>query len=91
MQGGRFVTNMRTKDGSASFDLGGVYATVEPERLLNYTLDDGRKVEVSFTAVKESTMPTQRFEPATVSSEELQCTGWQAILNNFKNYVEGQQ
>jgi hypothetical protein len=29
------------------------------------------------------------FDPETENSLELQKNGWQAILNNFKAYVEG--
>ena len=28
------------------------------------------------------------FDPETENSIELQKNGWQAILNNFKNYTE---
>lgn len=30
----------------------------------------------------------ESFDPETENSEELQQQGWQAILNNFKKYVE---
>jgi hypothetical protein len=32
---------------------------------------------------------TQTFDPENENSEEKQRSGWQAILDNFKKYVEG--
>ncbi len=88
--GGRFKTVMAAKDGSFSFDFGGIYTEVEPSRRLAYTMDDGRKVSVDFAEDGDSTMVTETFDPETENSPEMQKNGWQAILDNFKKYVESQ-
>jgi uncharacterized protein YndB with AHSA1/START domain len=87
--GGRFVTRMEAKDGSMGFDFSGVNSEIRQHEHLGYTLDDGRKVVVSFKASENQTEVTETFDPESVNPRELQQMGWQAILNNFKKYVEG--
>src|SRR4051794_28910380 len=48
--GGSFNYRMEAKDGSFGFDFGGVYDEVKPRELIRYTIGDGRRVEVAFTA-----------------------------------------
>lgn len=86
--GGRFKFTMAAKDGSVSFDFTGTYTAVEPHAYLAYTLDDGRTVDVTFTPADKHTHIVERFEAETVNPPEMQQTGWQAILNNFKRHVE---
>ncbi len=87
--GGTFKTTMAAKDKSASFDFTGVYTAVKEHELIEYTMDDGRHVKVEFTELPESVKVTEAFEPESENSEEMQRSGWQAILDNFKKYVEG--
>src|SRR5688500_12458492 len=47
--GGKFLARMEAKDGSFGFDFGGVYHEVKPNELIEYTMDDGRKVSINFT------------------------------------------
>src|SRR5262245_18132257 len=47
--GGRFSSRMEAKDGSEGFDFSGVYTDVAVHERLAYTMDDGRKAEVTFT------------------------------------------
>lgn len=86
--GGKFVTTMAAKDGSFSFDFGGEYTEVVPHQLIAYTLGDGRKVKIVFESENGSTQITETFEAETTNSAEMQQTGWQAILNSFKQYAE---
>jgi uncharacterized protein YndB with AHSA1/START domain len=86
--GGRFVSRMEARDGSMGFDFGGVYDEVIENKKIAYTLDDGRKVIVSFTEAGTATRIVEEFEAEDQHSAELQQQGWQAILNNFKSYVE---
>lgn len=87
--GGKFKTVMAAKDKSASFDFTGTYTAVKDHELIEYTLDDGRRVKVEFAELPEGVKVTETFEPETANSEEVQRSGWQAILDNFKKYVEG--
>jgi uncharacterized protein YndB with AHSA1/START domain len=86
--GGRFTAVMAAKDGSTKFDFGGTYDAVEPNALIEYTMDDGRKVRVAFESDGEKTNIVESFDPETENTEELQRAGWQAILGNFKKYAE---
>lgn len=85
--GGRFTTRMEAKDGSAGFDFGGIYSIVEENKLLEYTMDDGRKVKVEFSDTPEGTLVTETFDPENQNSIDMQRDGWQSILENFKKYV----
>ena len=87
-EGGRFTTTMAAKDGSMSFDFAGEYTKVEDLKFISYTLDDDRKVTVSFEADGNATRIVEKFEPEQTNSPELQQAGWQSILDNFKNYTE---
>lgn len=88
--GGRFTSRMEAKDGSMGFDFGGTYTSVIPNEFIAYSMDDNRKVEISFKTKNGQTLIVQKFEPETSNPREFQQAGWQAILNNFKNYAEAQ-
>lgn len=85
---GKFSTTMAAKDGSYSFEFGGVYTKVEPKKLAEYELGDGRKVSVTFSGAGNGTKVVQSFEAETENPVEMQKAGWQAILNNMKSYTE---
>lgn len=86
--GGTFSTTMAAKDGSYSFDFGGVYDNVKEYELIQYTMGDNRKVEVIFTLEGKDTKIVETFEAESTHSLEMQRGGWQAILDNFKKYTE---
>ena len=88
-EGGRFKTVMAAKDGSASFDFTGTYDAVKENELLEYTIDDGRKVSAQFEQNDDGTTHVvQMFEPESENDPEFQRQGWQGILDNFKQHVE---
>jgi predicted 3-demethylubiquinone-9 3-methyltransferase (glyoxalase superfamily)/uncharacterized protein YndB with AHSA1/START domain len=86
--GGSFSSRMEAKDGSFGFDFGGVYDQVIENQRIDYTMDDGRKVWVHFTEVDGATHVLESFEAESENPAELQRQGWQAILDNFRQYVE---
>ena len=86
--GGSFSSRMEAKDGSFGFDFGGTYDTVEEHKTIAYTMDDNRKVKVDFSGDGDATTVIETFEAEGTHSLELQKGGWQAILDNFKKYVE---
>ncbi|MGG1550973.1 SRPBCC family protein [Paenibacillus ferrarius] len=86
--GGKFLTRMEAKDGSMGFDFGGVYDVVKLHEQISYTLGDGRKVDISFTAQGNETKVVEIFDAESTHSIEMQQAGWQAILDNFKRYTE---
>ena len=86
--GHRFKTTMAAKDGSQSFDFTGIYTNISENKSIEYDLDDGRNVKIVFETLPEGTSVIQVFDPEMKNSRELQQAGWQAILDNFKKYVE---
>lgn len=86
--GGTFTSRMEAKDGSMGFDFGGKYDAIRTNEYIEYTLEDDRKVKVSFTAAGNSTKISESFDAENMNTPELQKTGWQAILDNFKKYTE---
>ena len=89
--GGKFLTHMAAKDGSFSFDFIGQYSTVNKFSLIEYALVDGRKVSITFSTSADTVTVTETFDPETENSHELQRSGWQSILDNFKKYVEAKK
>ena len=87
-KGGKFLSRMEAKDGSFGFDFGGVYDQVIPNQYIAYTLGDGRKVEITFSAAGNETRIVETFEPEGANPIEMQRGGWQAIMDNFKKYTE---
>jgi uncharacterized protein YndB with AHSA1/START domain len=70
--GGKFSSRMEAKDGSFGFD----------------TLEDDRTVIITFDQTQNGVTVTEQFEAETENEAELQRSGWQAILDNFKKYTE---
>lgn len=85
--GGKFSWRMEAKDGSMAFDYSGVYESIDFLRTIRKKLDDARKVEISFSEYNGRTEVVVTYEPDE-NDPDLQRQGWQAILNNFKKYVE---
>ena len=67
---------------------GGVYDTVKPHELIEYTMGDNRKVKIKFSREGNATKVTETFDTEKENPVEMQRGGWQAILNNFKTYTE---
>lgn len=86
--GGKFKNRMEAKDGSFGFDFEGTYTELKPFKRIAYMMSDGRNVEMDFESDKEQTRLFIRFEPEEENPVEMQQGGWQAILDNFKKYVE---
>lgn len=86
--GGKFLTRMEAKDGSMGFDFFGVYDEVQQHELISYTLEDGRKVKITFKDLGGETKVVENFDAESTHPVEFQQAGWQAILDNFKQYTE---
>jgi uncharacterized protein YndB with AHSA1/START domain len=85
---GKFSTTMAAKDGSMSFDFEGVYTNVVENKVIEYTMGDGRKTKIDFSTVGNDTKVVESFEAESENPVEMQKGGWQAILDSFKNYTE---
>ncbi|WP_437918303.1 SRPBCC family protein [Sphingobacterium sp. LRF_L2] len=86
--GGKFKNRMEAKDGSFGFDFEGIYTGIIPFKRISYNIPDGRSVNITFTSRGTQTEVKTSFDPEHENPIEMQRDGWQAILNNFKNYVE---
>ena len=86
-EGGEFVSRMEARDGSMGFDFGGTYTRVEPMRVVEYRLGDGREATVEFTERDGGVLVKVTFDAESQNSPELQRAGWQAILDNFGRHV----
>jgi uncharacterized protein YndB with AHSA1/START domain len=87
-EGGRFQSRMEAKDGSIGFDFEGTYTRVVPKKLIEYRMGDGREVRVEFADRAGSVAVKETFDAERENSPELQRSGWQAILDNFRRHVE---
>jgi len=86
--GGKFLSRMEARDGSSGFDFNGVYDEVKTNELIAYTIEGGRKVRIVFAKQGGSVKITETFEAETENPIEMQRSGWQSILDNFKKYTE---
>lgn len=87
-EGGRFLSRMEARDGSAGFDFEGTYTRIAPHRLIEYRMSDGREVRTEFIKGDGGVRVTIAFDAEAENPAEMQRQGWQAILNNFARHVE---
>ncbi|MFM7015024.1 MAG: SRPBCC domain-containing protein, partial [Bacteroidota bacterium] len=85
--GGIYNARMEAKDGSFGFDLIATYSAIDLGNSFEYGFAN-RNVLVVFEEQNNQTKVTITFDPETENPIELQQQGWQAILDNFKSYVE---
>lgn len=86
--GGKYFARMEAKDGSFGFDFEAVYDEVIDQKKLTYTMGDGRQATTDFENLGGTTKVTTTFDAEGEHDVEMQRAGWQAILDNFKKYVE---
>ena len=86
--GGKLKSRMEAKDGSFGFDFEATYDKIIEQEKITYTIADGRQVSTISENLGDSTKITTTFEAEAENSVEMQRDGWQAILDNFKKYVE---
>jgi len=79
---------MEAKDGSSGFDFSGVYEKVIFNKQIHYIMGEGRKVKIIFSKVNNKTEIVESFEAENTNPIEMQRSGWQSILDNFKKYAE---
>lgn len=85
--GGKYLARMEAKDASFGFDFEAYYTEINEGKNFTYEFG-GRKCTVQFEEIGDATKVTISFDPETENPIEMQRTGWQIILNNFKNYTE---
>ncbi|MCB0653843.1 MAG: SRPBCC family protein [Saprospiraceae bacterium] len=85
--GGTYKARMEAKDGSFGFDFEAIYSNIVEGKNFTYEFG-GRTATVQFTDLGKQTEVVVTFDPEDENPIEMQKGGWQAILNNFKNYTE---
>lgn len=85
--GGRYCARMEAKDGSFGFDFDAVYTKIIDKEEFTYAFGE-RTATVKFISKGNETEVIVTFDPESEHSVEMQQSGWQAILNNFKLYTE---
>lgn len=88
--GGEFSWRMESKDGKMGFDFSGTYGKIIDKKLISYGMSDGRKVDIEFSQNGNEVSVSETFDAEGTNTEEQQRAGWQAILGNFKKYVESE-
>lgn len=88
---GEFSWRMEAKDGSVGFDFKGYYEKVIEKKLITYRLEDGRFVKINFSEQGDEVILSETFDAEGTNSAVKQRAGWQAILENFKAYVESEK
>lgn len=87
--GGKYFARMEAKDGSFGFDFEAVYDEIVDQSKITYTMSDGRQATTIFETIDgNKTKVITTFDPDKQNPLEMQKGGWQAIINNFKEYVE---
>lgn len=86
--GGHFSSRMEAKDGSMGFDFEGVYDLVVDQKLIEYSMPDGRKVSITFETDGNTTTVVETFDAENTHPVDMQQMGWQAIMDNFKKHTE---
>lgn len=89
--GGQFKYSMSSKDNLTSFDFEGTYQSISDKRRIDYILTDGRQVKTYFSEDEHGVHISNSFEAEDSFELEIQQKGWQAILDNFKSYVESKR
>jgi uncharacterized protein YndB with AHSA1/START domain len=86
--GGTFSSTMSANDGSMSFDFEGIYTDIVENERIEYSLADDRHVSVTFEEEGNKIRVTEVFDAENENPIEMQQAGWQAILDNFRDYTE---
>lgn len=87
-ENGLFSYRMESKDGTMGFDFAGRNIKIEKYKLIRYLLQDGRRVDVRFKVEDGKVIVSEDFEAQSNNTIDIEKSGWQSILDNFKAYVE---
>lgn len=86
-EGGAFSSRMEAKDGSMGFDFAGTYTRVIPKERIDYVFGE-RTAHITFAEMPAGVEVVVSFDGEQTHPEQQQREGWQAILDNFRRYVE---
>jgi uncharacterized protein YndB with AHSA1/START domain len=72
---GKFEYRKEVRDGSFGFDFTGTYTTIVEHQQIEYTIEDGIKVQVFFLKLGKETIVTEIFEAEQTHPVEMQRAG----------------
>ncbi|MCK0196757.1 SRPBCC domain-containing protein [Ancylobacter sp. 6x-1] len=83
----RMAAGAVAADGDAESELVALYTRIEPGRLIEWRMGDGRHVSVAFLATGATTLLQQSFDAEEGIAPEVQRQDWQTVLDRFAGYV----
>ncbi len=86
--GGKFKYTMTAKEQDLHFDFEGAYTKIEKNKVIAYKLFDNRTGSIQFQENDNHIILTEIFEPTINDPESMQKEWCQAVIDNFKKYVE---
>lgn len=87
-EGGVFNYCIETKDKKYQHHFAGHFQHIFKERLIIYSLDDGRIQKAIFYPYEDETIVTETLEADELNMLAHQQKTWQDILESFKKFVE---
>lgn len=85
--GGVLSLGIEAKDGGMGFDFAATYTQIEPNRLIEFRMDDGRIVRVEFIETGTGVTVRQTFDAESTRPEDQERSEWQAVLDSFARHV----
>ena len=82
-EGGKFEIKMAAMDKSGALSFNGKYDTIKKHERIDFTIDDGRKVVVTFQETDNGILILEEFEGTSTQPPAAQEMGWQLILKSF--------
>jgi len=70
--GGKYAARMEAKDGSFGFDFEATYDEVVEQKILTYTMGDGRKATTKFEDLDGKTKVITTFDAEKMNPEKMQ-------------------
>jgi uncharacterized protein YndB with AHSA1/START domain len=87
-EGGRFVQEWKQKMKASDLIFPDHTMKLFYLNLLPMQIDDSSKVSITFKSTGNTKKIIETFEAENEHSIEVQRSGWQSILNNFRKYTE---
>lgn len=88
--GSKLLLRIEANDGGMGFDFAATYTQIEPNRLIEFRVDDDRMVRLEFIETDIGVTIRQTFDAESKPAEDQQRSEWQAVLDRFARYVERQ-
>lgn len=89
--GGQLELRIDAKYGGPGLDFAATYMRVEPQRLIEWRVDDGQHVRVEFIETSTGVTVRQTFDADDTASVEDQRRDWQGVLDSFARHAASTQ